>query len=214
MTDEQKPEQKAAAEAEARATYQRAYFQKKTKVKRAAAAAIRREEKLKVDTLSDAARARMEADIEASHRAKAQQERAYRAWLIISELTPPLQPDAKLPDGSSYWTWFMEQMELFIADVAMASHGNFARLYHDLSMTEEGRLVLAFHSVPPMDPAPTDWGQMKYDGQHNTFIDPEQQRHAETLERIWNARRGVETKPEVDVIAKSLEDREGLEHQR
>jgi hypothetical protein len=83
--------------------------------------------------------------------ADAERIRQERIALIITELTPPVLPDEILEDGTSYWSWVLDEVELYLAEF---KHMNFEQMYNRLSMCPEGRLILKYYGVEPL-PAPS-----------------------------------------------------------
>jgi hypothetical protein len=77
-----------------------------------------------------------------------------RIELIRQEFTQPIQPDESLSDGTSYWSWVLDEVELCLAEFKRM---NFEQMYNRLSICPEGRLLLNFYGVEPLPAPPPNW---------------------------------------------------------
>ncbi len=224
--NDQTPEevQRMAAVEEARAAtdkaeqdrvqYQKDYFEKVTKPKRKAAAALRKAEKAKTQMLSEAGRERLER--EAADRAAVERahDRYCRETLIVGELDGTPLLDETLEDGSSYLAWFWKEVDAYIRELRLqlAPH-DIAALWNGLSMTEAGRAILQHFGIPALDDA--GWHRYEFAPQSmgNGIIRTIKPRLdvPERLEQLFSAS-GAVSETYKSLITRALEDREGLEH--
>jgi hypothetical protein len=77
-----------------------------------------------------------------------------RIGLIRQEFSQPIQPDEILEDGTSYWSWVLDEVELYLAEF---KHMNFEQMYNRLSICPEGQLILRYFGVEPLPPPPQGW---------------------------------------------------------
>lgn len=77
-----------------------------------------------------------------------------RIELIRQEFEQPIQPDEILEDGTSYWSWVIDEVDLCLAEF---KHMNFEQMYNRLSICPEGRFLLSFYGVEPLPPPPPGW---------------------------------------------------------
>jgi hypothetical protein len=191
---------KKGTSAEERKKYQQNYYREVLSAKRKAAAAKRKAAKATdevVQMLQEVAAAKVAEETERVL-IRAEQKRQ-RDACIADELGPILESNGGIlvddicDDGSSYLTWFWEQVSEFLDDVRVGlGRYDFAAFYNMLSLSDAGKAILRHHGIEPL--AGAGWSNFAFinrgdgGGVIKTLVNPPA--NIVDLEARWNAARG------------------------